>query len=122
MRLAIPVSACLLAVGCVRTDVQRLDRVVRPIRSPDSVAIFLERPQQPHVVIATIETTGETVFDSFDRMRRKMLARAAEIGGDALVFGPESTAETFIITPFALVKSDRRRLSGEVIVFDQRPR
>lgn len=122
MRLGLLVLACLLVVGCVRTNVQRLDQLVRPIRSPDSVAVLVERPRQPYTVIATIKARGETVFDSFGKMRREMLAHAAEIGGDALVFGPESTTSTFIITPFALVKSDRKRLSGEVIVFDRRPR
>lgn len=120
MRLTSLVSACVLIAGCVRTDVQRLDQVVRPIRSPDSVAVLLEPPERPHTVIATIKAKGETVFDTFGDMRRQMLAHAAQIGGDALVLGPESTKWTFVITPTALVKSDRKELTGEVIVFAPR--
>jgi hypothetical protein len=109
----------LLAVGCVRADVRRLDQVVRPARSPDSIAVLLEEPQQPYSVIATIESTGETVFDSFNDLRRKMIAEAAQIGGDALILGPESTKSTFIILPTALLKSDRKELTAEVIVFNR---
>ncbi len=99
MKLALRISVCLLVVGCVRADVQRLDQVARPTRSPDSVTVFLERPQQAHTVIATIEARGESVFDSFADIRRKMIVDAAQIGGDALILGPESTESTFIILP-----------------------
>ena len=119
MTLALRVSLLLLAVGCVRADVRRLDQVVRPARSPDSIAVLLEKPQQPYTVIATIESTGETVFDSFDDVRRKMIVEAAQIGGDALILGPESTKSTFIILPTALIKSDRKELTAEVIVFNR---
>jgi hypothetical protein len=119
MTLALRVSLLLLAVGCVRADVRRLDQVVRPARSPDSIAVLLEEPQQPYSVIATIESTGETVFDSFNDLRRKMIAEAAQIGGDALILGPESTKSTFIILPTALIKSDRKELTAEVIVFNR---
>ncbi len=119
MTLALRVSLLLLAVGCVRADVRRLDQVVRPARSPDSIAVLLEEPQQPYSVIATIESTGETVFDSFNDLRRKMIAEAAQIGGDALILGPKSTKSTFIILPTALIKSDRKELTAEVIVFNR---
>jgi hypothetical protein len=119
MKLARRISLCLLLVGCIRADVRRLDQVVRPTQSPDSVTVFLERPQQPHTVIATIKGRGESVFDSFDDIRRRMIVDAAKIGGDALILGPESTKSTFIITPTALIKSDRKELTAEVIVFNR---
>jgi hypothetical protein len=119
MKLALRISLCLLVVGCVSAEVRRLDQVVRPIRSPDSVTVFLERPQQPHTVIATIQGKGESVFDSFDDIRRRMIVDAAQIGGDALILGPESTKSTFLILPTALIKSDRKELTAEVIVFNR---
>jgi hypothetical protein len=119
MTLALRISVCLLLVGCVRADVQRLDQVVRPTQSPDSVTVLLERPQRPHTVIATIKGRGETVFDSFDDIRRRMIVDAAQIGGDALILGPEATKSTFLILPTALIKSDRKELTAEVIVFNR---
>jgi hypothetical protein len=119
MTLALRISVLLLAVGCVRANVRQLDQVVRPARSPDSVTVLLEKPQQPYTVIATIESRGETVFDSFDDLRRRMIVEAAQIGGDALILGPESTKSTFLIIPPALIKSDRKELTAEVIVFNR---
>ncbi len=96
-----------------------MDHAARPARSPDSVTVLLERPQQPYTVIAVIESNGKTVFDSFDDLRNEMIAEAAKLGGEALIFGPESTDSEFIFTGTAMIKSDRRNLTGEVIVYDQ---
>ncbi len=60
MRPWLRVSICLFAVGCINTNVQRLDQAVRPARSPDSVTVLVEKPQQPYTVIAVIESKGET--------------------------------------------------------------
>ena len=119
MRKWIVVSACILALGCVNTSVQRLGHAVRPARSPDSVTVFLEKPQQPYAVIAVIEANGETVFDSFDDLREEMVAEAAKLGGEALILGPEATDAEFIFTGTTMIQSDRRKLTGEVIVYDQ---
>ena len=119
MRQWLRVSICIFAVGCINTSVQRLDHAARPARSPDSVTVLLEQPQRPYSVIAVIESNGETVFDSFDDLRVEMIAEAAKLGGDALILGPESTDSEFIFTGTAMIKSDRRNLTGEVIVYDQ---
>ncbi len=119
MRPWLRVSICLFAVGCINTNVQRLDQAVRPARSPDSVTVLVEKPQQPYTVIAVIESKGETVFDSFDDLRKEMIVEAAKLGGEALIFGSESTDTQFIFTGTAMIKSDRRNLTGEVIVYGQ---
>ena len=119
MRQWLRVSICVFAVGCINTNVQRLDHAAHPARSPDSVAVLLEKPQRPYTVIAVIESNAETVFDSFDDLRREMIAEAAKLGGDALVLGPESTDSEFIFTGTAMIKSERRNLTGEVIVYDR---
>ena len=119
MRQWLRVSICIFAVGCINTNVQRLDHAVRPARSPDSVTVLLEKPQHPYTVIAVIESNAQTVFDSFDDLRKEMIAEAAKLGGEALILGPESTDSEFIFTGTAMIKSDTRNLSGEVIVYDQ---
>ncbi len=119
MKLALRISLLLFAVGCVRVDVRQLDQVVRPARSPDSIMVLQERPQQHYKVIATIETRGEGLFDSFDDLRRRLIVKAAEVGGEALIVGPESTEWRFIHHPAALIRSERKQLAAEVIVFDR---
>lgn len=107
------------ALACVNTSVQRLDQTIRPARSPDSVTVLLEQPQQSYTVIAVIEARAQSVFDGFDDLCREMLAEAGRLGGVALILGPGSTDSEFIFTGTAMIKSDRRRMTGEVIVFNQ---
>ena len=115
----IPITICIFAVSCINTSVQRLDDAVRPARSPESVAVLLEEPQQPYTVIAVIKSNTETVFDSFDDLRNEMVAEAARLGGEALILGPEDSDSEFIFTGTAMIQSDRRNLTGEVIVYDR---
>jgi lipopolysaccharide export system protein LptA len=83
------------------------------------VTVLLEKPQQPYTVIAVIESHTETIFDSFDDLRKEMIAEAAKLGGEALILGPESTDSEFIFTGTAMIQSDKRSLTGEVIVYEQ---
>jgi hypothetical protein len=110
-------TVCLFAAGCVSASVERLDHAARPARSPDSVAVLIEKPEQSYTVIAVIEAKGESVFDSFDDLRQKLLAEAAKLGGDAVILGQESTDSNFILTGTAMIESDTKKVSGEVIVF-----
>jgi hypothetical protein len=119
MRSWLRVSICLFAVGCISTNVQRLDHAARPARSPDSVTVLIEEPQQPYTVIAVVEAKGETAFDSFDDLRKEMIVEAATLGGEALIVGPESTDTKFIFTGIVMIRSDTRNLTGEVIVYDR---
>lgn len=120
MRHVLGISLCLLAVGCVKADVHRLDQVVRPVRSPDSVAVLAAQPDQAYTVIAVVESRTEAVFKGFDDLRQRMVAEAAQLGGHALILGPEAKKSNMIITGPALIFWDQKRLSGEVIVFDSR--
>ena len=70
-------------------------------------------------VIATVEVRGETPFDGFDDLRRKLIAEAALVGGDALIVGPESTRWRFIHHPTALIRSETKELAAQVIVFSR---
>ena len=119
MRQWLRASVCILAVGCINTNVQRLDQAARPAVSPDSVTVLVEQPQQPYTVIAVIEANGKSVFDSFNDLRTEMVTQAARLGGEALILGPESTDSKFIFTGIVMIKSDTKNLSGEVIVYDR---
>ena len=83
------------------------------------MTVLLEQPSQPYTVIAVIESHGKSVFDSFDDLRKELIAQAAQLGGEALILGPESTDSEFILTGTAMIKSDERNLTGEVIVYDR---
>ena len=50
-----------------------------------------------------------------------MISEAARLGGEALILGPEDTDSEFIFTGNAMIQSDERNLTGEVIVFDRIP-
>ncbi len=116
------VAFCLFAGACINTSVERLDHAIRPARSPDSVAFFVEKPSRPYTVIAVIQSNGKSVFDSFDDIRKVMVDEAAKLGGDAVLLGPESTDTNFLLIGTAMVQSDTKTLTAEVIVFDQPPR
>ena len=114
---AVGIAICLLAVACVKVKVQQIDRVVRPSRSPDAVEVLLAEPARPYILIATIESSFEGALKGFDDLRREMVAKAAALGGDALILGPESkkTGVIFVPTPIYL---DKKKLTGKVITFN----
>jgi hypothetical protein len=60
-----------------------------------------------------------TVSTTYVRRWSLRRVEAAQIGGDALILGPESTKSTFLILSPFLIKSDRKELTAEVIVFNR---
>jgi hypothetical protein len=119
MRSLITIPLCLLAVGCISTNVQLLDQAVRPSQSPESVMVLSETPDQPYTVIAIVESSSSTVFDSFDDLRSRLISKAATLGGDALILAPESRKSTPIFNTVGFVMSERKALEGRVIVFER---
>jgi hypothetical protein len=119
MRAWLRGSICLVAVGCISTNVQRLDHATRPARSPDAVGVLFAQPQQPYTVIAVIDAKAKTVFDSFDDLRNEMVAKAATLGGDAVILGRRSTETEFILVGTTMIQSDMRKLAGQVIVYER---
>jgi hypothetical protein len=79
--------------------------------------VFEGAPEQPYTVIARIESQTGTVFQSFDDLRTKIIDRAAQLGGEAVILGPESRETEFIILMTGMVPSETKKLSAEVIVF-----
>ena len=119
MRPVLAVSVCLIAAGCISTNVRRLDQSVRPTVSPDSISVLSEKPDQPYAVIAVVKSTGKSAFDSFDDLREQLIVEAARLGGDALIVGTESKSSTPIFNTVGFVMSESKQLDGEVIVFDR---
>lgn len=117
MRSRVAALAGILAVGCVSTQVQRLDDTVRPAREPGTVEVLSEAPQRLYTVIAVIEAKSGAVFDSFDDLRHQMRVEAARLGGDAVILAPEMTEESFIFTGTAMIRSQERHARCEVIVY-----
>jgi len=117
MRRAIVVCLCVVAAGCVTSHLQRLDPTVRPARTPDSVAILEGAPDQSYTVIARIQSQTDTVFKGYGDLRAKIVDQAAQLGGEAVIMGPESKETTFLILPTGMIPSEKKKLEGEVIVF-----
>ena len=109
----------LLAAGCVSASVHRLDNDIRPPRPPDGIEVLDETPERPYTVIAHIECQTDAVFHDVDDLRRKLIDEAAELGGDALILGPESTESQPIILTTGMIMSEEKTLEADVIVFDR---
>jgi hypothetical protein len=117
MKLALRISICLLVAGCVNVNVQQWDEVERPARASDAVEVFLAEPDQPYTVVAVVESSFEGAIKGYDDLRREMIAKAAELGGDGVILGPESkkTGVIFVPTPIFF---DKKIVTGEVIAFN----
>jgi hypothetical protein len=83
------------------------------------VEVLATEPEEPYTVIAVVESQTDALFRGFDDLRSRMVAEAAELGGQALILGPERTESSVIFTPTPIFY-EQRRLSGKVIVFDPR--
>jgi hypothetical protein len=79
--------------------------------------VFEAEPERPYTVIARVESKADAVFQSFDDLRAEIVEEAAELGGEAVIVGPESRETDFIILPTGMIASERKKLAGEVIVF-----
>jgi len=99
---------------------QRLEPDVRPARAPESVVVLDQAPARPYTVIARVQSTADNVFKGFDDLRAKIVDQAAQLGGDAVIVGPEKTETSFIILPTGMFPSETKKLAAEVIVFSVR--
>ena len=117
MGRALSVFACVVAAGCVTSHMQRLDPDVRPARTPDTIVVFEEAPERPYTVIARVESRSNTVFKGFDDLRATIVNQAAQLGGEAVIVGPESKETEFIILPTGMITSERKKLVAQVIIF-----
>jgi hypothetical protein len=117
MRRASFIPLCLAAAACVTAQTLRLDPAVRPAPSAESVLVLEQAPEQPYRVIARVETKAGNVFKGFVDLRLRPIEQAAQLGGDAVIVGPESTTTEFIILTTGMIPSETKKLTGEVVVF-----
>jgi hypothetical protein len=117
MRRTLFMSLCVFAVGCVTSQTHRVDPTVRPARAPSSVAVLEEAPERPYTVIARVESHTDTVFKSFKDLRAEIIGRAARLGGDAVIVGPEIKETEFLILTTGMIPCEKKKLAGDVILF-----
>ena len=115
-RILLPLLV-LWASGCVGLDVHRLDSQPRPQRHPDAVRVLTEAPEGPYTTIALVEASTGTVFKGFEDLRRKLVAEAARLGGDAVIIGEEGKESGVLFTGTAQINTEEKKLNGRVIVF-----
>jgi hypothetical protein len=88
----------------------RFDEQVRPSSAPDSIRLLGQEPSQPYRVVALVSVTSDAGLEGRDygRLTWQIARRAADLGGHAVLLGPESISQT----------AERSVLTGRVLVFD----
>lgn len=82
----------LALTGCVSVRVEPLTRETYPPKSnSESLQWLGSEPETPHVKLARIIATSQTADE--DRLREKILARAAALGADAVIMGKSDVLE-----------------------------
>jgi len=116
----VPLAVVLGTVGCTHAEVLRLDSMLRPQTSPDSVRLIAQEPQQPYTVVAllSVRSDGVWLFGSGDA-RKRLLKEAARLGGDAVLLG---TGSLTTVSTGGEYGGTFRQVSGKVIVFDREAR
>jgi hypothetical protein len=115
-RILVPLIV-LWVSGCMGVDVHRIDSQLRPQRPPDAVEVLTEAPEEPYTTIAVVEASTGAVFRGFEDLRRRIIAEAARLGGDAVIIGEESKESGVLLTGTAQIHTEEKKLSGRVIVF-----
>jgi len=80
--------------------------------------VLEEAPDCPYTVIAHVESKSDAIFRGYDDLRRKLVEEAAELGGDALILGPEESDHQPIFLVTGMIMSEKKALEADVIVFD----
>lgn len=82
-----------LATACASVETIRLtNQVFPPKQSVNEVETLSHEPTRPHIPLAELRIAD--TWMGFDRMQQKILAKAAALGSDAVVFSkPESHVE-----------------------------
>lgn len=83
----------LVLAACVSIRVEPLTgEVYPPNKSPEQVQWLESEPAIPHVKLARIVATSQSADE--DKMRERILARAATLGADAVVMGKSDVLES----------------------------
>ena len=107
-------AGCLaLLMACASTNVQWLERRALPPQPVSSIAVLETAPARPYRGLARIEVRDRGLGRSEERLRKKLMAKAAEIGADAVITEPVVTRRAF----GWFVLFDDKVLAGTAVVY-----
>jgi hypothetical protein len=118
----LPLLFCVTWLGCATTDVMRTDDSRRPPTNKADVKVFLEEPSGPYTTVAIVQASDQGWGLSLEVLKRKMVERAAALGGDAVILGHQSgqPGGPYFMPAGATLYStsvQEKQLAGKVIVF-----
>jgi hypothetical protein len=118
----------LLVAGCARAEVLHVDDVApRSERSPESVRLLLDIPDEGYRTIAVIQSRPRNLFRGVESLKAEVRAAAARLGADAVVLSlasagdPGGTGTTADGSVVFVSGSRELRVVGRAIVFDRDP-
>jgi Protein of unknown function (DUF1471) len=85
------VALSLLDTGCTVGGFVGTNSHTFPPTDPSTVQILFVEPQRPHQQIGIVTATGGSIATE-TQIYRKLQARAAEMGADAVVIGSKDTS------------------------------
>jgi len=90
LAIVLILSLCLLSSACASVDVIQLtSEKFPPKHSAEDVAILEQEPTRPHLELAELRISDDWL--SFATLQHRVLARAAALGADAVVFSHAQT-------------------------------
>lgn len=114
----------VLLIGCARPQILHVDEVApRGPRSPESVRLLLDAPDEPYRTIAVIRSRPQTLFRSLESLKEEVRTVAAQLGADAVLLGltaAESSGGTGMAADGSVVYisgSEDLRVVGRAIIF-----
>jgi hypothetical protein len=118
----LPLLFCVTGLGCATTDVMRTDDGHRPPTAKADVKVFVEEPARPYTTVAIVQASDQGWGLSLEVLKRKMVERAAALGGDAVILGQQSAqpgGPYFMPmgTTLQVTNVQEKFLAGKVIVF-----
>lgn len=89
--ICLGVALSLLNTGCTMGRFVGTTNRVYPPTDPATVQILFSEPQRPHEQIGIVTATGGSAATE-TQVYRKLQAKAAEVGADAVVIGAKDTS------------------------------
>lgn len=114
--------ATLLACACATVSITYRDPRTFPARTPDDVTVLSERPQRPHLVIASfrLRTGGQAM--TRDEITARIRLEAARLGGEAVFIYARENAGLLVAPGLLLGASSTAREEqrfADVVVFPE---
>src|SRR5687768_10845614 len=87
--------SAILSSACASVTMLPLDPAPPPMTEPSRIAVFEDFPLTPYRAIARIQVRDWGLGRTEARLRKQLLAAAAELGAEAVVLERTSTRRTF---------------------------